>query len=93
MGLRIIINDKEYTSPVIKYGLAAAALIGTVVVALFIVFVILPIVGVSITAILGLFIAIVLGIFAAAVALTLGGVMLAALIALMDFLAEKFARR
>ena len=93
MGLRIIVNDKEYTSPVIKYGLAAAALIGTVVVALFIVFVILPIVGVSITAILGAFIAIALGIFAAAVTLTLGGVMLAALIALVDFLVDKFGRR
>lgn len=92
MGLRIIINDKEYTNPVIKYSLAAAALIGTVVVVLFMVFVILPIVGVSITALLGLFIAVILGVFAAAVALTLGGVLLVALFALTDSLAKKFRR-
>lgn len=93
MGLRIIINDKEYTSPIIKYGLAAAALIGTLAVAVFIIFVILPVIGISITAVLGLLIAIAVGIFAATVGLTLGGVILAALIALTDFLANKFFRR
>jgi hypothetical protein len=93
MKLRIIINDKECTSPIVKYGLAAAALIGTIAVAVLIIFVLLPIIGVSVTVVMGLFIAIVVGIFAAAVALTLGGVLLAALIAFVDRLADKLGRR
>lgn len=93
MSMRIIINDKEYTSPVVKFGLAAAALIGTIVIAALIIFVFLPIIGVSITVVLGLFLSIMAGIFAAAVALTFGGVVLASLIAFVDFLAKKFGRR
>gem|GEM_PF-2008272 len=58
MRLRIIINDKECTNPIVKYGLAAAAFIGTVAVTGLIIFVILPIIGVSVTVVLGLFIAI-----------------------------------
>jgi uncharacterized membrane protein YjjP (DUF1212 family) len=53
----------------------------------------LPIIGVSVTVVVGLFIAITVGIFAAAVALTLGGVFLAALIAFVDRLADKLGRR
>lgn len=93
MKLRIFIDDKEFTSPMVKYGLAAAALIGTIAVAVLIIFVLLPIIGVSITVVLGLFIAIVVGIFAAAVALTIGGALLASLIAFIDFLVDKFGRR
>ena len=87
------INDKECTSPIIKYALATAALIGTIAVAVLIMFVLLPIIGVSVTVVLGLFIAITVGVFAAAVALTLGGVVLASLIAFVDWLADKFGRR
>jgi hypothetical protein len=93
MRLRIIINDKECTSPIIKYGLAAAALFGTIAIAVLIIFVLLPIIGVSVTVILGLFIVIAVGVFAAAVALTVGGAVLASLITFVDFLADKFGRR
>jgi hypothetical protein len=93
MRLRIIINDKECTSPIVKFALAAAALIGTIAVATLILFVLLPIIGVSVTVVLGLFIAITLGVFAAAVGLTLGGALLAALISLVDFLADRFGRQ
>jgi hypothetical protein len=93
MRLRIIINDKECTSPIVKFGLAAAALIGTIAIAVLILFVLLPIIGVSVTVVLGVFIAISVGVFAAAVALTVGGAVLASLIGLVDYLANKFGRR
>jgi MFS family permease len=93
MALRIIINDKECTSPIVKYGLAIAVLIGTIAISALIVFVLLPIIGVSIAATLGLLIVIAVGIFAAAVALTLGSAILSALIVFVDYLADKFGRR
>ena len=89
MAFRIIINDKECTSLVVKYGLAISVLIGTIAISALIVFVLLPIIGVSVAATLGLLIVIAVGIFAAAVALTLGSAILSTLIVFVDYLASK----
>jgi len=93
MALRIIINDRECTSPIVKYGLAIAVLIGTIAISALIVFVLLPIIGVSIAATIGFLIVMVVGVFAAAVALTLGSAILSTLIVFVDYLAGKFSRR
>ena len=93
MALRIFVNDKECTSPIVKYGLGIAVLIGTIAIAALIVFVLLPIIGVSIAATMGLIIVISVGIFAAAVALTLGSAILSVLIVFVDYLASKFGSR
>lgn len=93
MALRIIINDKECTSPVVKYGLAIAVLFGTIAISAFIVFVLLPIIGVSVAATMGLVIVIALGVFATAVALTLGSAVLATVFVFVDYLATKFNKR
>ncbi|MGD8558627.1 MAG: hypothetical protein PVG89_01810 [Gammaproteobacteria bacterium] len=92
MSLRIIINDRECTSPIVKYGLAIAVFIGTIAIAALIVFVLLPVIGISIAATMGLVIVISVGIFAAAVALALGSAILSVLIVLVDYIAEKFRR-
>ena len=93
MPLRIIINDKEYSSPYIKYGLAAAVLTGTIAIAALIIFVLLPVIGISIAATLGLLIVIVVGIFAAAVALTFGTVIFSTLFVFIDYIAGRLRRR
>lgn len=93
MALRIFINNKECTSPMVKFGLGMAALIGAIAIAALIVFVLLPVIGVSIAATMGLVIVISMGIFAAAVALTLGSAVLSVLIIFVDYLAAKFGRR
>lgn len=93
MTLRIFINDQECNSPVVKYGMAVAALIGTIAMAALIVFVLLPVIGISIAATMGLVIVISVGIFAAAVALTLGSAILATFIVFVDFIASKFGHR
>ena len=93
MSLKIIINDKECTNPVVKFGLAVAVLIGAISVAALIVFVFLPVIGISIAATMGLVIVVAVGIFAAAVALTLGSAILSTFIVLVDYIAGKFGRR
>jgi len=93
MALRIIINEKECTSPIVKYGLAIAVLIGTIAISALIVFVLLPIIGVSIAATFGLVIVIAVGVFAAAVALTLGSAILSTFIVLVDYLSTRFGKR
>lgn len=93
MSLRIIINNQECRSPIVKYGLAIAVLVGSIAIAALIIFVLLPIIGVSLAATLGLAIVILVGIFAAAVALTLGSGILAAFIVLVEYLAGKISRR
>ena len=92
MSLKIIINDKECTNPIVKYGLTIAVLIGSAAVAALILFVFLPVIGVSIAASMGLVIIIGVGIFAAAVALVLGSAILSTLIVFVDYLAGKFGR-
>lgn len=92
MPLRIFINDKEFKSPVIKYGLAIAVFIGAIVTAAFIVYILLPIIGITIAATLGLLIVIAVGLFAAAVALTLGSAILATIIVLVEYIVSKFRR-
>lgn len=92
MSLRIIINDRECTSPIVKFGLAMAVLIGTIAICALIVYVLLPIIGISIAATLGLVIVITVGIFAAVVALSLGSAILSAIILFVDYLAGKFRR-
>lgn len=92
MSLRIIINNKECTSPIVKFGLAIAVLIGAIVIGALIVYVLLPIIGISIAATLGLFIVVTVGIIAAAIALTLGSAILSAVILFAEFIAGKFRR-
>lgn len=92
MPLRLIINDKECTSPMVKYGLAIAVLFGTIAISALIVFVLLPIIGVSIAATMGLIIIVAVGIFAAAVALTLGTAILSTVIVLIESIAGKLRR-
>lgn len=93
MPLRILINEKECTSPMIKYGLAFTALVGTIAISALIVFVLLPIIGVSIAATIGLIIVIAVGVFAAAVALSLGTAILSTIIVLMDSIISRFRGR
>jgi hypothetical protein len=92
MALRILINDKECTSPIVKFGLAIAVLIGTIAIGALIVYVLLPIIGISIAATLGLVIVITVGVFAAAVALALGSAILSAVILFAEYLADRFRR-
>jgi len=92
MSLRIIINDRECTSPIVKFGLAIAVLVGTVAIGALIVYVLLPIIGISIAATMGLIIVIAVGIFAAAVALSLGSVILSTVILFAEYLASLFRR-
>ena len=92
MPLRILINDKEFTSLVVKYGLVIAVLVGTIAITALIVFVLLPIIGVSLAATLGLVIVISVGIFAAAVALTLGTAILSTLIIFVEYFTSKLRR-
>ena len=72
-----------------KYGIAITALIGTIALSALIIFVLLPIIGISIAATMGLVIIIAVGIFATAVALTLGSAILATLIVFVDYLYGK----
>lgn len=92
MSLRIIINDKECTSPIVKFGLAIAVLIGTLIIGALIVYVLLPIIGISIAATLGLAVIVVIGIVAAVVALTLGSAILSAIIIFAEYIAGLFRR-
>lgn len=92
MPLRIIINDRECTNPVVKFGLGAAVFIGTIAIAALIVFVLLPIIGISLAATMGLVIVILVGVFAAVVAISLGSAILSSLILFIEYLASKFSR-
>jgi len=89
MTLRIVINDKEYTNPVVKYGLAAAFFVGAIAVSTLIIFVLLPAIGITIVLSMGLVIVIAVGAFSAAVSLALGGVIFAGLLALTEKLLGK----
>jgi len=89
MALRIIINDKECTNPIVKYGLAFSVLIGASAVSALVLFVFLPAVGVSIAITLGLIIVLGAGIFAAAVALVLGSAILSSILAFVEFILHK----
>ena len=93
MSLKIVINDKECTNPIVKYGLAIAVLIGTIAISALIVFVLLPVIGISVAATIGLVIVVAVGVFAAAVALTLGSAILSTFIVMVDYIAGKFSRR
>ena len=84
MTLRIIVNNKEYTNPVVKYGLVFSFLLGAVAVSALIIFVLLPAIGITIVMSMGLVIIIAVGVFAAAVALTLGSVIFAGLLAITE---------
>ena len=90
MPIRIIVNDKECTSKIVKFGIGVTVLVGTIAIAALIIFVLLPIIGVSVAATIGLIIVVTVGIFAAAVALTLGGVILGNMLVLIDYIAGKF---
>lgn len=92
MAMRIIINDRECTSKIVKFGIGVTAMVGTVAIAALIVFVLLPIIGISVAATIGLVIVVTVGIFAAAVALTLGGMILGNIILVIDAIAAKFRR-
>lgn len=92
MPIRIIVNDKECTSKMVKFGIGITALIGAIAIAALIVFVLLPVIGVSVAATLGLVVVISVGIFAAVVALTLGSAVLGTMLLFMDYLASKIRR-
>lgn len=92
MSLRIFINDREYTSPVVKYGLAVAVFVGALAVSALIVFVLLPTIGITLVLSLGIFIVIAVAAFSATVALTIGGVLFAALLTLTEKLMGRSSR-
>jgi len=92
MSLRIFINDREYTSPVVKYGLAVAVFVGALAVSALIVFVLLPTIGITLVLSLGIFIVIAVAAFSATVALTIGGVLFAALLTLTEKLMGRSGR-
>lgn len=79
MSLRIYINEREYTNPVVKYALALAVLLGAIAISALVVFVLLPAIGITIALAMGLMIVIAVGIFAATVSLVLGSAILAVL--------------
>ena len=76
MSLRIFINNKEYTNPVVKYGLALAVLVGAIAVSTLVIFVFLPAIGITIALAMGLVIVIAAGVFSTAVALVMGSAIL-----------------
>lgn len=92
MPIRIIVNERECTSRIVKFGIGITALIGTIAIAALIVFVLLPVIGISVAATIGLVIVVTVGIFAAAVALTLGGMILGNVLILIEYIAGKFRR-
>lgn len=92
MAIRIIVNDRECTSRIVKFGIGVTALVGTIAIAALIVFVLLPVIGVSVAATIGLVIVVTVGVFAAAVALTLGGLILGNVILLIETIAGKLRR-
>ena len=92
MSFRIIINDKEYTNPVVRYGLALAVLMGAMAVSALIVFVLLPAIGITIVISMGLVIVIAVGLFAATVAWVLGNVILGLLLMVADRLSGRGPR-
>ncbi len=49
MATRIVINDKEVTNPVAKVFLIAGAIIIAALVSAFVIFILLPIIGVAVT--------------------------------------------
>lgn len=89
MTFRIIINDREYTNPVVKYGIALSVLVGAMAVSALIVFVLLPAIGITMVISMGLVIVIAVGLFAATVAWVLGHAIFAMLLMLADKLAGK----
>ena len=93
MPIRIIVNEKECSSRLVKFGIGLTVLVGSIAIAALIVFVLLPVIGISVAATLGLVIIISVGIFAAAAALTLGSAVLGIALLFVDFLATKFQRR
>ena len=84
MSFRIIINDREYTNPVVKYGIALAVLVGAMAVSALIVFVLLPTIGITIVLSMGLVIVIAMGLFFATVAWVLGHAILGLLLMVAD---------
>ena len=92
MPIRIIVNEKECTSKMVKLGVGVSALFGAIGIAALIVFVLMPVIGVTIAATVGLVIVISVGIFAAAVALTLGSAVLGTILMFIDFLLSKFSK-
>ena len=89
MSFRIIINDREYTNPVVKYGIALAVLVGAMAVSALIVFVLLPAIGITLVMSMGLVIVIAVGFFAATVAWVLGHAILALILIVADKLAGR----
>jgi len=92
MSFRIIINEKEYTNPVVKYGIALAVLVGAMAISALIVFVLLPAIGITIVVSMGLVIVIAVGLFAATVAWVLGHAILGILLMLADKLSGRHSR-
>lgn len=92
MSLRIFINEKEYTNPVVKYGLALAVLVGAIAVSGLVVFVLLPAIGITIALAMGLVIVIAVGAFAATVSLVLGSAILSVLLAISEKLFGRSGR-
>jgi len=89
MSFRIIINDREYTNPVVRYGIALAVLVGAMAVSALIVFVLLPAIGITLVITMGLVIVIAVGLFSATVAWVLGHAILAMLLMVADKLAGR----
>ncbi len=93
MPIRIIVNDKECTSKIVRFGIGVTVLVGAIAIAGLIVFVLLPVIGVSIAATLGLVIVVAVGVFAATVALTLGSALLGSMLLFVDYLGSLIKRR
>ena len=89
MSLRIFINDKEYTNPVVKYAMALAVLLGAIAISGLVVFVLLPAIGITIALAMGLVIVFAMGLFAATVSLVLGSAILSALMAISEKLFDR----
>lgn len=92
MSLRIFINEKEYTNPVVKYALALAVLLGAIAISALVVFVLLPAIGITIALAMGLVIVIAVGVFAATVSLVLGSAILAVLMKVSEKLFDRSSR-
>lgn len=92
MAIRIIVNEKECTSKIVKFGIGVSALIGTIAIGALIVFVLLPIMGVSLAASVGLVLVLSVGIFSAVVAIVLGTAILGTVMLVVDSIVSKFRR-
>lgn len=89
MGVHVIINGREIDSPAQKYGLVAAAVLGAAVITVAVLFLVLPLVGISIAATLGFAVVVAVAVLAGLFALGLGALLIALVLGPLELLVKR----